>query len=623
MKATSLPAKKDVPAVIAVATSEAAPPKNVSKQLLSIPGVQVIRDRAACEKAVTDLLKETMLTLDCEGIDLGKSIENAGGLCLIQIGTKSSGVFLFDPVDMPGGFQGLLDAGLKRVLDGPTIKFIHDCRMDVAALFLASKKTQLHVKNVFDTQIMFGLLNPDDTEVGLLRLLKAYGGNGSKDHPGKQLAVHNWRSRDLSKEAMEYAAADVKLLFPAAEEMVKLLDRQHKLKDARDRSTARVLQQLETIMLDLLADPAEVVLAKMFNKNKDDQTADDDGQRFPYNPRIVEEFDELLAILPDEFRDLVLAVPNVSENLIDIKVDEGRFFSFSLKNRAPYESTLIVTREHLNHIKGCVGHPTGSNRATVGRSLHRCSFIVDPTKEKWVATGATIRMARAVYGLADTIFDILGAGKSILLVGKPGCGKTTLLRDIARVLGDIKNVMVVDTNNEIAGEHTVPHAAIGKARRMKVGDRADQYRVMLEAVQNHTPDALVIDEIGTHEEVQEAVGIKLRGVQLIATTHGTTLADVINNPQLKNLLGGVNVVTLSAGERAEEGAPTKTRLEQKSQPAFDVCIEIHSMRKWCIHHDINTAVRYVLRNMGEKALSEVRTFDEAAKSYSKTETPFP
>jgi hypothetical protein len=147
--------------------------------------------------------------------------------------------------------------------------------------------------------------------------------------------------------------------------------------------------------------------------------------------------------------------------------------------------------------------------------------------------------------------------------------------------------------------------------------------VMLEAVQNHTPDALVIDEIGTHEEVQEAVSIKLRGVQLIATTHGTTLADVINNPQLKNLLGGVNVVTLSAGERAEEGAPTKTRLEQKSQPAFDVCIEIHSLREWRIHYDINTAVRYVLRNMGETTLSEVRTFDESTKSYNKTEAPFP
>jgi len=137
----------------------------------------------------------------------------------VQIGTKSSGVFLFDTVEMLGGFQSLLDAGLKRVLDGPSVKFIHDCRMVVAALFLASKETQQLVKNVIDTQIMFGLLNPDENQVGLPRLLKAYGGIGSSGHPGKQFATHDWNARPLSKEALEYAAADVKLLFPAAQEI--------------------------------------------------------------------------------------------------------------------------------------------------------------------------------------------------------------------------------------------------------------------------------------------------------------------------------------------------------------------------------------------------------------------
>lgn len=194
---------------------------------------------------------------------------------------------------------------------------------------------------------------------------------------------------------------------------------------------------------------------------------------------------------------------------------------------------------------------------------------------------------------------------------------------MARMLATYRVVVVVDTNNEIGGEDTIPHTAIGKARRMKVGHRSEQHQVMLEAVQNHTPGALVIDEIGRAEEVQQAVDVKLRGVQLIATTHGRTLADVINNPLLKNLLGGVNVVTLSAAERAEEGATSKTRLEQRSQPAFDVCIEMESLWKWRIHHDISAAVGVVLRNMGEAVLSEVRSFDDATRNMDVSMRSFP
>jgi hypothetical protein len=175
-----------------------------------------------------------------------------------------------------------------------------------------------------------------------------------------------------------------------------------------------------------------------------------------------------------------------------------------------------------------------------------------------------------------------------------------LLRDIAFALASDahrRRVMVVDTNNEIAGEHTLPHRAIGNARRMKVGARAQQYRRMLEAVQNHTPQTLIIDEIGTKQEVTEAVGVKQRGVQLIATTHGRTLSDVIRNPHLRDLLGGVNTVILSAQERLNEGATSKTRNERRMEPAFDVCLELIGVNKWRLHHDVAASVDVVLRQV--------------------------
>ena len=155
-------------------------------------------------------------------------------------------------------------------------------------------------------------------------------------------------------------------------------------------------------------------------------------------------------------------------------------------------------------------------------------------------------------------------------------------------------MVVVDTNNEIAGESTLPHAAIGHARRMKVGPRSEQYQRMLEAVQNHTPETLIIDEIGTRQEVHEAIGIKQRGVQLIATTHGRTLADIISNPQLHDLLGGINTVILSAGEREAQQVASKTRNERRMEPAFDVCIEILAVNRWRIHQDLASAVDAVL-----------------------------
>jgi nucleoside-triphosphatase THEP1 len=210
--------------------------------------------------------------------------------------------------------------------------------------------------------------------------------------------------------------------------------------------------------------------------------------------------------------------------------------------------------------------------------------------------GLTCRVGRAIYGTVDIIRDIVESGKSILLMGKPGVGKTTLLREAARVLADDleKRVIVVDTSNEIAGDGDVPHAGIGRARRMQVPEPEHQHAVMIEAVENHMPEVIVIDEIGTSQEALAARTIAERGVQLIATVHGNTLENLMINPTLSDLVGGIQPVTLSDEEARRRGTQ-KTVLERKAPPTFDVLIEIQDKDRLAIHHDVAEAVDLMLR----------------------------
>ena len=263
----------------------------------------------------------------------------------------------------------------------------------------------------------------------------------------------------------------------------------------------------------------------------------------------------------------------------------------------------FVNREDMQHVIGRVGTFGKDNRAGIERTLHRISAIRNRVGE---IIGLTCRVGRAVFGTVDIVRDVIESGQSVLLVGRPGVGKTTLLREAARVLSDevAKRVVVVDTSNEIAGDGDIPHPGIGRARRMQVPVPELQHSVMIEAVENHMPEVIVIDEIGTEAEALAARTIAERGVQLIATAHGNTLDNLLQNPTLCDLVGGIQAVTLGDEEARRRGTQ-KTVLERKAPPTFEVVIEIQEQDRLAVHHDVAHVVDRFLR--GDVPRAEIRT----------------
>ncbi|MEK6324896.1 MAG: R3H domain-containing nucleic acid-binding protein [Acidobacteriota bacterium] len=306
----------------------------------------------------------------------------------------------------------------------------------------------------------------------------------------------------------------------------------------------------------------------------------------------TDNLDLMLGVLPPPIREALARAGNM-ESLIEVVLDLGRQPEARYTKRALYLDDSLITREDLQYVASRVGQFTRDNRAGIERTLHRISAMRNRLGE---IVGLTCRVGRAIYGTVDIIRDIVESGKSILLMGKPGVGKTTLLREAARVLADDleKRVIVVDTSNEIAGDGDVPHPGIGRARRMQVPEPEHQHGVMIEAVENHMPEVIVIDEIGTAQEALAARTIAERGVQLIATVHGNTLENLMINPTLSDLVGGIQPVTLSDEEARRRGTQ-KTVLERKAPPTFDVLIEIQDKDRLAIHCDVAEAVDLMLR----------------------------
>jgi len=320
---------------------------------------------------------------------------------------------------------------------------------------------------------------------------------------------------------------------------------------------------------------------------------------------ITDDLQKLLDILPQEIRQKLEHHPQ-RDGLIEVVLDLGRRPEARFRNKAEYLSETTITHEQLN---GCIAQVSGfggDNRAGIEQTLHRISAIRNRTGE---IIGLTCRVGRAVEGTIQLIHDLIEKGQSILMLGRPGVGKTTALREIARVLADElhKRVVIIDTSNEIAGDGDVPHPAIGRARRMQVARPDLQHQVMIEAVENHMPEVIVIDEIGTELEALAARTIAERGVQLVGTAHGNQLENLIKNPTLSDLVGGIQSVTLG-DEEARRRRCQKTVLERKASPTFEIAVEMVERQRWGVHESVAETVDSLLR--GQQSSPQVRTLSD-------------
>ena len=339
----------------------------------------------------------------------------------------------------------------------------------------------------------------------------------------------------------------------------------------------------------------------------------------PERNEITSNIDLLLDTLPSRIRELIAQAEHPQEDLLEIVLDLGRLPEARYRVTANLLGDAEVTLVDIDAVTSAISAFGEDNRAGIPRTLHRISAIRNRSGR---VIGLTCRIGRAVIGTISIIRDLVESGQSVLLLGRPGVGKTTMLRETARVLADDvrKRVVIVDTSNEIAGDGDIPHPGIGRARRMQVQRPSEQHAVMIEAVENHMPEVIVIDEIGTELESQASRTIAERGVQLIGTAHGQLLENLMVNPTLSDLIGGIQAVTLGDDEARRRGTQ-KTVLERKQPPTFDVLVEIRNWDDVIVYSNVAEAVDALLR--GESPAAEQRSRAEDGKITIEIVNPEP
>ncbi|MGB1253443.1 MAG: R3H domain-containing nucleic acid-binding protein [Candidatus Promineifilaceae bacterium] len=315
------------------------------------------------------------------------------------------------------------------------------------------------------------------------------------------------------------------------------------------------------------------------------------------------DLDLFLNTLPDSIREC-LTEAGRSDELLELVMDFGRSPTARFVDGEIVLREAGVTIDELEDVVLGISDFDDDNRAGIARTLHRIAGI---RNRRGRVIGLTCRIGRAVYGTVDILEDIIAEGKSLLILGAPGVGKTTMLREISRILAETKRVVIVDTSNEIGGDGDIPHPAVGRARRMQVPRPSHQHETMIEAVENHNPQVIVIDEIGREEEAAAARTINERGVMLIGTAHGRTLDNLLLNPTLSDLVGGIESVTLSDEEARRRGTQ-KTVLERRSSPTFETLIELQGRQELTVHRDVAASVDAMLR--GRPLGVELRYRDE-------------